>query len=122
MEGLLGDSPEDRVDVRDIGDPRGIDRNSQPGRAGNDSKKDKQIQSVPDRQARDKPQAVPSALNRKDHGRCRNGPRGEGGTWHQAKGEECATNENGDSYDSQRGAENTDVPGGRFQPYQSSSE
>ena len=67
LEGLLGDGPEDRIDVGNIGDPRGMDRNRQPGRAGNDSEKDKRIQSVRERQARDKPQAVPSALNRKDH-------------------------------------------------------
>ena len=63
----LGDSPEDRIDIDNIGDPRGMDSNRQSGRAGNDSKKDKRIQSVRERQARDKPQAVQSALNRNDH-------------------------------------------------------
>jgi hypothetical protein len=116
--GLRADSPEDRIDVGNIGNPRGIDSNRQPGHAGSDSKKDKRlqkdtpIQSVQEVQARDKPQAVHSAPNRKDHDRCHNGPQGESGTWHEAKGEECATYENGDSYDSQRGPENTDVPGG----------
>lgn len=49
----LGEGPEDRIDVANIGDPRGIDSNRQPGRAGNDSKKDKRIQSVREGQARD---------------------------------------------------------------------
>jgi hypothetical protein len=71
--GLRADSPEDRVDVGNIGNPRGIDSNRQSGRAGNDSKKDKllqkdtRIQSVQEGQARDKPQAVHSAPNREDH-------------------------------------------------------
>ena len=98
LVGLLGDGPEDRIDVGNIGDPRGMDGYREPGRAGDDSEKDKGIQSVRERQARDKPQAVPSALNREDHDRCRNGPQGESRAWHQAKGEECATNENNDSY------------------------
>jgi len=67
LKGLLADGPEDRIDVGNIGDPRGMDRNRQPGRAGNDSKNDKRVQSVRERQARDKPQAVHPALTRKDH-------------------------------------------------------
>lgn len=72
LEELLSDGPEDRVDINNIGDPRGIDGNRQPRRAGDDSEKDKWIpgkrhQSVQGRQARDKPQAVHLAPNRKDH-------------------------------------------------------
>jgi hypothetical protein len=62
------------------------------------------------------------ALNRKDHDRCRDGPEGESGAWHQAKGEECAAYDNSDSHDSQRGTEDTEVPGGRFHPCQPSSD
>ena len=65
--GLRADGPENRMDVGNIGDPRGLDRNRQPGRAGNDSDKDKRIQSVREGQARYKPQAVHPAANRKDH-------------------------------------------------------
>jgi hypothetical protein len=70
---LLGDSPEDRIDVDNIGNPRGIERNRQPGRAGNDSNEDKRLQKdtriqfVQERRARDKPQAVHAAPNGKDH-------------------------------------------------------
>ena len=38
-----------------------------PAAPANDSEKDKRIQSVREGQARDKPQAVHSAPNRKDH-------------------------------------------------------
>jgi hypothetical protein len=44
LEGLLGDGPEDRVDVGNIGNPRGIDSNREPDRAGNESKKDEWLQ------------------------------------------------------------------------------
>ena len=55
------------MDVGDIDDPRGLDRNRYAGRAGNDPKKDKRIQSVQEGEARDKPQAVHPAPDRKDH-------------------------------------------------------
>ena len=45
-----------------------MDGNRQPSHAGHDSKQDKRIQSVRERQARNKPQAVSSAPDRKDHG------------------------------------------------------
>jgi acetylornithine deacetylase/succinyl-diaminopimelate desuccinylase-like protein len=41
--GSLGESPEDRMDIGDIGDPRGTEGNRQPGRAGHDSEQDKRI-------------------------------------------------------------------------------
>jgi hypothetical protein len=73
LDSALGDGPEDRIDVGNIGNPRGIDSNRQPGCAGHDPKQDKRlqkdtrIQSVQEGQAWDKPQAVYSAPNRKDH-------------------------------------------------------
>lgn len=65
--GLLCDGPEDGMDVGNIGDPRGIDGKRQPGLACGDSKKHKRFQPVRERQAPEKPQAVCSASNRKDH-------------------------------------------------------
>jgi glycosyltransferase involved in cell wall biosynthesis len=64
---LLADSTEDRIDVGNIDDPRGIDGNRHPGRTGNGSKEDKRVQSARKRQARDEPQAAHPALNRKGH-------------------------------------------------------
>ncbi len=83
--GVLHDGPEDRIDVGNIGDPRSIDGNRQPGGAGTDAKKDKRFQSVREMQAPDKPQTVHSASNRKDHDCSRKGPPGESGAWHKAK-------------------------------------
>ena len=62
------------MDVDNIGDPRGIDSNRDPGRPGNDAKEDKRLQqdtqipSTREAQARDKSQAVGSAASGKDHG------------------------------------------------------
>ena len=64
---VLGESPQDGIDVGNIGDPRGVDSNRQPGRAGNDAKKDKRTRSVWVRQAWDKLQASHSAPNHKEH-------------------------------------------------------
>ena len=119
---MLGDRPEDRIDVGDIGDPRGIDGNRKPCRTGNDAKKDKRIQPARERQAREKRPTVRSAPDRKDHGCRRNGSQSEGRTWHQAKGKERGTYEDGGGHDSQCGPENTKVPGGRRHPCQSSSD
>src|SRR5262249_42756779 len=111
--GLLGDGPEDRIDIGNIDNPRGIDGNRQPGRAGNDSKKDKwleqdpRIQSAQEGEGRDKWQAVHPAPDRKDHDCHRSGSHAEGGAWHQAKSEECGTYENGGGHDGQCGPENT---------------
>ena len=55
------------MDVGDIGDPRGIDGKREPGLAGGDSKKDKRFQCARQGQAPEKPQAVRSASNRKEH-------------------------------------------------------
>jgi hypothetical protein len=38
---LLGDGPEDRIDIGNVGNPRGVDSDRQPGRAGDDAKKNK---------------------------------------------------------------------------------
>jgi hypothetical protein len=69
---LLSDGPEDGMDNGNTGDPRGIDGNRQPRRAGDEPKKGKRIpgkrnQSAQGRQTRDKRQAVRSAPNREDH-------------------------------------------------------
>lgn len=63
----LADSPEYRIDVYNIGDPRRIDGNSQSGRGGSDSEQDERVQSARERQGRDEPQAVQPALNRQGH-------------------------------------------------------
>ena len=105
------------MDVDNIGDPRGINSNRQPGRARNDAKKDKRLQqgtripSTREAQARDNWQALVLAPNRKDHGCCRKGPQGEGGTRHEEEIKEYTPCEDGNSYDSQCGPENTDVLG-----------
>ena len=55
------------MDVGNIGDPRSIDGKRQPGLAGGDAKKDDGFQSARQGQAPEKPQAVRSASNRKEH-------------------------------------------------------
>jgi glycosyltransferase involved in cell wall biosynthesis len=63
----LADSAEYRVDVYNIGDPRRVDGNPHPGRAGDDSQEDERVQSARERQPRDEQQAVYPALNRQGH-------------------------------------------------------
>src|SRR5215471_11259214 len=115
------DSPENRIDVGNIGDPRGMEGNRQPAQACNDSEEDKRIQFVRERQARDKPPSVLPALSREDHDCGLNGPQSESGAWHHAKAKEYSTYEDDNSCDRQCGSENAYVPGGGSHPRQASS-
>ena len=63
----LADSPEYRIDVYNIGDPRRMDGNSHSGGAGGDSKEDERVKSARERQDGDQPQVVHPALNRQSH-------------------------------------------------------
>ena len=72
---LPGDSPENRIDVGNVGDPGGMDGDGQPGRAGDDAEQDERIQPMRDGQPRDKPQAGHPAPDRQEHAEAATAPR-----------------------------------------------